>query len=99
MNTGLISNSTAGLRGVLVTAALFGVVFPALAAGLHVHHDHVGDKCDICLQLDHLVFATAGEGHVADAIPLAGPVPAGPLAAPGLVRLADDPARAPPVLS
>jgi hypothetical protein len=100
MISGLIPNSQAiALRGVLVTAALLGLVFPALAAGLHVHHDHVADDCDLCLQLDHLVFAAAEAGSTAEAAATTGTGNPRKVDAPCRALPTGDPARAPPALS
>ncbi len=87
------------LRGALMAAALCGVVFPALATGIHVHEGHVGDDCDLCLQLAHLVFAMADDGPAADRTALVGYHPEPQEGRTFCAPLSSDPARAPPVPS
>jgi hypothetical protein len=86
-------------RGALAALAMCGVLFPGLAAGLHVHHDHMGGDCDLCFHLSHLVFALADIGPATDRTTVAdlAPVPDGaPIVA---ASPSGDPARAPPALS
>lgn len=99
MISGLIPERNFAWGGALVAAAVLAVVFPALAGGLHDHHGHAADDCDLCLQLHNLVFASSVGDAVGDAVHVQERAPFDRSGRPVPSPVAGDPARAPPVPS
>jgi hypothetical protein len=99
MISGLIPELNSAGRGALVAAAVLAVVFPALAGGLHTHHGHAVEDCDLCLQLVNLVFASSNGEPAGDAVHISERAPSERSDRPVPSCVAGDPARAPPVPS
>ena len=99
MISGLIPELNFAGRGALVAAAVLALVFPALAGGFHAHHGHAADDCDLCLQLQHLAFASGDGEPTHDAVHIPERAPSERSDRPVPSPVAGDPARAPPVPS